>query len=150
MAIEHVPKAYSLDQLAGKSIKITLGGKEYEAHPITLGDYAAFEQYVRQENYRTATANAAELPKDVVRDVCLRLLSGSFSNFDIQQHLATMSGLRFMLHRSLMKSAPDLTIEDVDGPITEMNEALDAIMSMSGFGGEGENPPEAQSTGEQM
>ena len=118
-----IPTRYSLDQLAGEPITIEFGGKEYKAAPITVGDYAAFENHCRQRRVKAFLASADGTEAATVQTVCLRLLSGSFSEFDIQKELDTFEGARFMLHRSLCKHQPDLKIEDVDGTITGVNHA---------------------------
>jgi hypothetical protein len=139
-------KRYSLDQLAGEPITLTVGDKELLASPITVGDYAAFERHCREERVRAFMASTNGVAKDVIRDVCLRLLSGTFSEPDIQAELDTFQGARFMLHRSLVKNHPELKLEEVDGTVRELNQAVAAVLAISGFGGD-ENPPVSGQTG---
>ena len=125
----------NLGQALGEPIKLQLGGKEYLAHPLRLGDFAAFETWLREQRLATLLNSpaAARLDPRVKASTIAMLLAGVFNEADLLREMTTVTGMAFLVWRSLLRGSPEMTMEQVleisGGPA----EALKAIAMLSGL-----------------
>jgi len=131
----------SLADAAGRGVTIEIKGREYEIAPITLGDLAEFESYVRSQRIKSFLSSTEGLDsnerKEVLTELCMRTLADD----DVSREMTTLSGVRFLLWRALLKRQPNLTLDDINDLVDISNlDIVSAIVQTVG-GAEPENPP---------
>ena len=125
--------ADSVAEAAGSSVEITLKGKTYRLSPLTIGDLADFETWIKSR----VISNARETVKGLDPDERLRMLSmiinQAISQEDIQKAMSTASGGRYLLWLSLRKAQPDITLEKLDEvfDVSSIQEVLSVLDSIS-------------------
>ena len=133
-----------LSKAAGVGQEVSIGGNQYEVMPLTMGDLAEFQAYVRGVRREdvlavlAGTADAAERLK-TLRRAC----SFTIEEDEMEAAMESFEGFRFILWRCLRKKHPELTLEGVGDLFTvkDMEELLPVVQAISGIGDE-ENPTE--------
>jgi len=105
--------ADSIQKAAGAGVKITLGGKEYDLKPYTVGDFIALREHITSGRIRAFAASSAEVSGSERVQVLTRLAEGMYSEYDMFAEAASPSGTLFLLWRRLRKTDPSLTLDDV-------------------------------------
>lgn len=117
-----------LEDISKKGISLKIKDKEYELSVLTIGDLANFRQYIKGKRI--------ELIQDTVKETEERvaLISKILdSQIDETVEMGTMSGVCYLLWKSLQKKHKDLTLEDVDNMIDLENIAeVSAVLTQLG------------------
>ncbi len=139
----------SLQKAAGSPVKIELRGQSYTVHPLTLGDLADFEGYLRSEKIADFMRVAKDLSSEERVQVLAKLSSEPLGRDESAQAMSTMKGVRFLLWKSLGQAHPNLELEGMD-KIVDLTNFEQVTTVIEGIGGldEEENPTET-STGDQ-
>jgi len=135
-----------LSKAAGAGVKVTIGGKEYEVMPLTMGDLAEFQGYVRgvrREDVRAIMADTADAAERLA--ALRRACSFAVEEGEMEAAMESFEGFRYILWRCLRKRQPELTLEGVGDLFTvaDMKELLPVVQAISGLGDE-ENPTAAE------
>ena len=143
----------SLSQAVGSPVTVTLRGKEITLHPLTVNDLAAFEGFLRSQRLQDALS-AIEATKEADSPALerIRLIAEMsrvpLDNLTIQENMTSVSGMQFLLWRSMLRGNPRMTLDQV-GAMVDLDN-LDTVMQvLNSLSGEevpeGENPPKAGS-----
>ena len=134
--------AEDLSKAAGLGQTVDIGGKPYEFRPLKMGDLAAFQKYLRDG--RLDAIKRQNLPTTERQALRRSILKDPVSGDEMDAEMSTFDGCLFLLWRSLRKSMPAITLDEV-GDLFSMKEVVDAmevIRVISGFEDDDENPPE--------
>lgn len=129
---------------AGKGLEITLKGEVYRITPLTINDLAEFEAFVKSQRLKVflnATKGDDGLTSKERIDTITKIASQEFTDTDIGEHMATITGTRFLMWRALSKEQPKLKLEDM-GTLIDMNnfkEIADLLNAVSGREEESKN-----------
>ena len=126
----------SLAAAAGSPIKLKLGDKEYELTPLTVGDLADFEAYVKSARLRLFLQNVGETAPEMRSSVIASIINSPVSSSAVGEEMKTLSGVRFLLYCVLRKKNPHMTLEDAGALINMEN--LSSISSIIQGVGAGE------------
>lgn len=118
-----------LEDIAKSGISLKIKGKEYFLNVLTIRDLADFRQYVKGERIK--------LVQDAVKDSGERAkLMQQIINSSIDETLemSTMSGVCYLLWKSLSKKHKDLTLQQVDEMIDldNINEVSTVLTQLGG------------------
>ena len=134
-----------LTRATGQSMGVTIEGQKFVLSPITIGDMAEFEKAAKEQrldNFMNA-AKKAKMDKADTLEGMSRILTIPFTSEDFSVEMATPTGIRFVLWRSIAKKNPKFTLEQA-GELS--NETLDQVMkvieSISNLGRVADGPPE--------
>ena len=134
-----------LTRATGQSMGVTIEGQKFVLSPITIGDMAEFEKAAKEQrldNFMNA-AKKAKMDKADILEGMSRILTIPFTSEDFSVEMATPTGIRFILWRSIAKKNPKFTLEQA-GELS--NETLDQVMkvieSISNLGRVADGPPE--------
>ena len=134
-----------LTRATGQSMSVTIEGQKFVLSPITIGDMAEFEKAAKEQrldNFMNA-AKKAKMDKADILEGMSRILTIPFTSEDFSVEMATPTGIRFILWRSIAKKNPKFTLEQA-GELS--NETLDQVMkvieSISNLGRVADGPPE--------
>lgn len=135
----------SLSKAAGEGITVELKGEVFKIKPLTIGDLSTFESYIRSQKIRDFLDVADSVEKDERLEVLARLAALPLGDEEISKAMNTMTGVQFLLWRSLKKSR-DIELEDMDKYVDMSNfEDVSILIQNVGGGDEEEaNPPQAQ------
>ena len=135
--------AEDLSKAAGRGVDVELDGKSYCLNPLTMGDLADFQAYVRSQRLKVLKDNMDGLPADQQANLILSIINTPVDGEQMEREMETSSGFRFLMWKSLGKSQPDLTIEAVGDMLSTQNvvELLPVIQGISGLGEDEGNPP---------
>ena len=98
-----------LEDISKSGILLKIKDKEYELSVLTIGDLANFRQYIkgkRIELIQESVKNTEE------RIALISQILGS--QIDETVEMGTMSGVCYLLWKSLQKKQKDLTLADID------------------------------------
>ena len=141
----------SVGQLEARPVTITIGGRERPLAPLTLGDLADFERYLREQRVRELAASTADWPPNDRQQAMLRLLDGVLPLESLLAAMGTLDGLRWLLRRSLQRADPETAADDLSISIGEMQQAVSQLLAVSGLlagSGEPADPTSAAPTGQ--
>jgi len=125
-----------LTRSAGEGIIYkTSGGQEFILSPITIGDLAAFESFAKGKRMLAflEASRQAEMSKEDRMSGIARIIAMPYTPDDFTSEMASMGGVRFLLHRSIQKKYPKFTIEEVDA-FDDMDEIMTALTAISSLG----------------
>ena len=135
----------SLDQAAGKTLEIELGGKVYKVSAFTIGDFVALRDRMRTKRIEAFKIGADVLDAQERLRGLMELAQRPISQEDAEAELETTDGMLFMLWRMLRRGDKELTFEAVQDLLDIA--AMQQLMAIvGGLTGEIENPPEGEET----
>ena len=138
----------SLEKAAGAGLTMELAGKVYEVKPFTLGDFTALRKHIKSQRINEFMGVAKDLPAEERQKIIIELSSQPVTDELLLSESTSLSGLSFLLNRSLKACNPEITDEEIDQLITnqineEDKDLLSAIHGLNG-GEESENPPQSE------
>jgi len=124
-----------LMQMSGKSIKLPIGGKEYELSPITINDLADLEKAVKEERLTTFLKHAGNkvISSEERQNIIQRILCAPFTSDDFLNEMQSMNGIRLLVFKSISKNHPEFKLTDTD-KIEDIQQIMETIMSISNIG----------------
>jgi len=137
-----------LSKAAGAGIDVTIGGRKYTVMPLTMGDLAEFQAYLRSARRADTREAVADIADPAERLSAMRKMSSfSITEEEMAAAMESFEGFRFLLWRCLRKRQAELTLEGVGDLFTvkDMKELLPVVQAISGLGEE--NPTAAVKPG---
>ena len=120
-----------IEKTTGQPMAITLKGKEYKLHPITLADIASFKQHVKDQ--KLEMLNEVKNEKIQLK-LIEKLMDTEISDKELDDHLQTLEGIAFLLWK-MMRGAKSL---DEVGRLIEVNEVEKLSVIAMGINGKPE------------
>ena len=107
-----------LSESLTQTVEIELGDKTYKAGILTLSDWAAFEEFAKNQFRKKIIATAKEIygddmPPEVLKDATRKLTQDELDDFE-----ESISGITFLLARSLKKFNPAMEQDDISAMIS--------------------------------
>lgn len=126
----------TLPDIVGAPRIVEIRGKEYKVSPLTIDDLAEFETIVRKERNKALLESLEEskLRDSVITEAIGATASMPVSLADIDKHMGSMMGVRFLLWCSLKKNHPELKLKEM-GKLIDLDNFEDAAKIVSGLGG---------------
>lgn len=126
----------TLPDMAGTPRTVEIRGKEYKVSPLTIDDLAEFETVVRKERNKALleSLESSKLQDSVITEAIGVTASRPVSLADIDKHMGSMMGVRFLLWCSLKKNHPELKLEEM-GQLIDLDNFEDAAKIVSELGG---------------
>jgi len=126
----------TLPDMAGIPRIVEIRGKEYKVSPLTIDDLAEFETIVRKERNKALleSLESSKLRDSVIIEAIGATASSPVSLRDIDKHMGSMIGVRFLLWCSLKKNHPELKLEKM-GQLIDLDNFEDALKIVSELGG---------------
>lgn len=138
----------SLSDVGGKEVTLELKGKEYTLAVLSLGDMKDFENSIRSRRLKEFRDATYGMDESVRMEGIASIVRSTVSLFDVQMEINAMSGVVFILHRSLLPNYPDMTIEQVERMVDLDNfQEVSTIISNLGQRASRPPPPEPQEEG---
>jgi len=139
----------SLPAALGRPVDVTIGDQTFRMSPLTLNDYADFEQRIKAnrltatlEGFRNAKGLLSQEEESLKGEIIRALLQDSLAGSDFLREFVTVNGALYALWLSFRHEHPDLTLAKLAGHIKNYEEALDIATKLSGLDeGEDEDPP---------
>ena len=113
-----------LEDISKSGISVEIKDKEYELSVLTIGDLADFRQAIKGKRIKLIQENIENTEERII--LISKILD---SQIDETAEMGTMSGVCFLLWKSLQKKQKDLKLEDIDemidlGNIGEVSSVL--------------------------
>ena len=117
------------------------GDRTYTLSALTMGDLAAFRDHLRRRKIEAARSAYDGLPEKP--EILGKILRIPVSDEEVRDGMTEVSSVLFLLHRSLSKKNPGLTLEATGElvPVSGMGELGGLLSSLMGGGAEHQNPP---------
>ncbi len=131
----------NLNDSVGTNVTITLAGDTYKATKLTITDWAEFEEFVHELRRSKIIQTAKDVYGDKLPDSVLDKALAPPTDDELGQMQASITGMRFLVWRSLITHNKGMTPKDVGSLIT-----LDDIKELSAklFGAPGKNAPKTE------
>ena len=123
-----------------RTTECQFGDEKYVLSSLTIGDLAAFRDFVRNRRLN-AIRTALEGHPDK-NETLRKAVSASVTDEEANEALKELDSIIFLLHRSLSKNHPGITLEKAGDliPISQMGELSGILAAMMGGGTESQNP----------
>lgn len=124
-----------------ETIDYQFGDKTYALSALTIGDMAAYRDFLKRKKMAALRAALDGMPEKATELV--KAASAPVTDEDVKSGMAELSSIVFLLSRSLLKKQPEMTVEKAGEliPLSGMNELTGIINAMMGGGATSENPP---------
>lgn len=124
----------ALDNTAGKGLSVNIKGKDYKLGVLTIDDLAEFESYIKSQKLKQFLEAAKDMPPEAREGTIGKILDKGLTGDEMTREMTSMSGVRFLLWRSMRKSNLDLRLEEMGGLIDLENfgEVADILKKMGG------------------
>ncbi len=121
----------NLNESLAPPIEITLAGKVYKAGKLTLGDWAAFEQFAQKLHADKIIRTAERIYKDNIPESVLDKAIQPPSDKQLESYQSSITGLGFLLWKALFKYNPNMEQQDIMNRITldDVADITAALMS---------------------
>ena len=130
-----------LSQAAGRGVEIELRGKKWKLSPLTMGDLADFQGYLRSERLKAVAGGLLALPIEERTALLRQVVREPVDSADMDAEMASPAGSRYILWRSLRRLHPEMTLELVGDLITTADiEALTSMVAALSSGDDAEDP----------
>ncbi len=140
--------ADSLATAAGEGIEVELKGKTYKIMPITIGDLAEFEGYIRGKRLKEAMVAADSLPPEDKIKVITEMCSKGLSETDVTDEMNKLDGVRFLLWKALSRTDPNMKLDGVNDLVDMSNiNVISSIVQSIGGMDPDEVPPTEEEAG---
>lgn len=122
----------SLSKLTAASLPIVIGGKTYQASPLSDKDLAELDNWVRADFIRTArqslTPGMTSAERDETLSIAMREAQGlcAFRGTGAKQ-LATLPGMIRLVWQSIKRNHPTTTEEELSALLLTPDKAAEAI-----------------------
>lgn len=133
-----------LSQAAGQSIELIIGEKKWKMFPLTVGDLAAFQEYLRNKRLAAAMKITGSLKPDQAVDLLGGIIRAPIDGEQMDREMETIDGCQFVLWRSLRRGQPSLTLDQLGDMFTVeelMKSLLPLLQKLSGIGDDTGHPP---------
>ena len=134
----------SLAVAAGNGVSLDIKGETYHITPITIGDLADFESFIQSSQLKTFFESGATkyMDADERKAIVVEICTGGLGEGVVAREMNTLSGVRFLLWKSLSRKHPNLTLEKVSSLVDINNlEEVAAIVQTIGAGEVDESHP---------
>jgi len=137
--------ADSLSKAAGEGVTIELKGEVFKVMPLTIGDLSSFESFLRSRKIQDFMKVANDMPKDERIGILSKLASETLDELEISNAMRSMTGIQYLMWRSLRKSHPELEFDDMEKYV-DLQNFDEVIAIVEGIGGSNEeaNPTKAK------
>lgn len=124
-----------------ETVDYQFGDKTYALSALTIGDMAAYRDFLKRKKLAAVRAAFDGLPEKGTELV--KAISAQITDEEVKNGMMEMSSIVFLLSRSLSKKHPDMTPEKAGEliPLSGMNEMAGILAAMMGGGATNENPP---------
>jgi hypothetical protein len=129
-----------------ETVDYQFGEKIYTLTELTIGDMAAFRDYLKQKKMDTVRSTFEGLPEKTAE--LLKVAYSPITDLDVQSALPELSSIIFLVSRSLVRKHPEMTVEKTGEliPLFSVNElrgVLNAIMGRGVVEGNASTPQSA-------
>ena len=141
--INHGEDTMGLDDARRRTVQLDIKGKSYTMTEFSARDLADFEKHVMEEKVRQFRELSEGMDESIRLKTMSEMIKTGLPDMEILDHMTTMSGSVFLLHRSLSYNHPGLTIEDM-GELLDMSNLPEISLMIQSMGaGESEesDPP---------
>jgi hypothetical protein len=106
-----------LSQVTAQPVECEIGGKLYKLAPLTVGDFAALEAHIRNRHIAEYRAACEGLDPVIIATGIEHIIKDSIDSAGD----SSISSTVFLLHRSISKHDPAVTLEAVGEMVTLVN-----------------------------
>jgi hypothetical protein len=106
-----------LSQMTAQPVECEIGGKAYKLAPLTVGDFAALESYIRSRHIAEYRKACEGLDPVIVATGIEHIIKDAVDSAGD----SSISSTVFLLHRSISKHDPAVTLEAVGEMVTLAN-----------------------------
>ena len=100
----------------GAAKSIFLSDKEYTVGELTIGDWAAFETYVRRMKAQRLI-EASKLISNLKTTELLKIINSPIDKGEVDSEMSTINGACFLLWRGVGKNNKNINLENVQNLI---------------------------------
>jgi len=129
-----MPEEKDLATVAGKGLRISLKGKQYDLSVLTLDDLAEFQKYIKSERLAVFMEAASGLDSKTKAETMTGIVSTSLTAEDIMKEIRSMIGTRYFLWKSLIKKQPGLELEEM-GKLVDLDNFEEITAVVGSIGG---------------
>jgi len=124
-----------------ETVEFKFGDKTYTLSALTIGDMAAFRDYLKRRKIEAVRTAFDGLPEKTAE--LMRVVWAQITDEEVKTGMTELSSIVFLLCRSLSRKHPEITPEKAGEliPLSGMNELTDILAAMMGGGATSENPP---------
>ena len=123
-----------LEDISKSGISVEIKDKEYELSVLTIGDLADFRQAIKGKRIKLIQENIENTEERII--LISKILD---SQINETAEMGTMSGVCFLLSKSLQKTQKDLTLKDVEEMI-DLENIGEVSTILTRLGGKVANP----------
>lgn len=101
-----------ISHIAGSTIDIEVGGRLLKFSPITMGDLADFEAWIRSNKLKDAMSAMGESITQSDKIALIKAMQTGISDIDVMSELSSIRGIIHILWLSLRRNQ-DITVDEV-------------------------------------
>ena len=134
----------SINAVIAAPVEYNHGGKVYKFARLTLEDWAAYCEHI--QSTRLKRISDLDLPPNEKQQLYREVVRESIDPEAMFQCAMTLTGMRWLLHRSVSQHHEQVEIDEVGGIVgnlTQMTELVERIADLP-EGDEDADPPPAQ------
>lgn len=128
----------SLADIAQSAITIDVNGKKIELSPLGIGDLAAFQEYIKYQEYHELL-RLPHVPPDILAETLRNCIKKSvdIASDTFKEHLTSMQGMVELLWVSAKHKNPDIDRSVFEGlDMEQVKPFFNLLEAMSGFADE--------------
>lgn len=116
-----------------RSIKYDIKGETYTLTEFSAKDLADFEDYVLERRVRQLREFSDGMDEAARLEAMTSIIKSGLQDMEVLDEMGTMSGILFLLHKSLSYNHDDLTIDDV-GLLLDLSNATELSTVIQSLG----------------
>lgn len=124
----------------GAPFPIELGDEEFMASPLTLDDFASFENWVKGQRVAQVLRGFEALGDDMTpaqEDRQSRLIqeitTAGLSPMNLVGEMTSMTGALYVIWLSIRHEHPTISLEELRGKVRDSGSVLDVVTKISGL-----------------
>lgn len=116
-----------------RTLKYDIKGEEYTLTEFSAKDLADFEDYVLERRVRQIREFSEGMDEAERLTAMTSLIKAGLQDMEVLDEMGTMSGIVFLLHKSMSYHHPDLTIDEV-GSMLDLSNATEISAIIQSLG----------------
>ena len=106
-----------LSMLSKQTTQIKIGERSFKIGKLTIGDYADFQEHLKEKRRDNIIENAKKVYPDGLPDTILDKVLEPMTDKEIDAEMGTISGMGFLLYKMLSRHQ-EVTLEDILSGLT--------------------------------
>lgn len=129
-----MPETMSQDQVdETTTVLMQVGNQRLELTRLTWGDVTDFEEHLRATRLNMFYDHIGDYSPGAQAQITLSLMRLPFSTQDVFDNMSSPAGMQWVLLRALKTKQPQITLDELNLPLTEILKLSTQLLAISGL-----------------